>query len=282
MLIRKKLKRRLAMRALFGLLVLFFLLLPLAAAQITPQQALSAVEYSMAKWSVGSAELKKDGYEVSVLLERQEIFKVKVSAASVQEAQRTVGELLSKAELGSPITKKDIYEIPVLAASKEIAKLKVSAQTGEIITKREKTLWQKMKGGSPLGHSLGILGTAFVAVAQLYSLRKREVAVQRGSVKTWLKLHVCLGLLGPFLVLLHAGFPFEFKYAELFKEGFAGLSTYLMLIVVVSGFTGRYLYRRMDERGKRLFKRWRSVHIPLVGVLFFVIVVHIAKTLIKD
>ncbi len=103
-----------------------------------------------------------------------------------------------------------------------------------------------------------------------------------GTVKAWLSLHVYLGLLGPLLVLLHAGFPFEFKYAELFKAGLAGLSTYLMLIVVASGFIGRYLYRRMDERGRKLFRRWRSVHVPLVGVLFFVILLHIARTLLKD
>lgn len=193
-----------------------------------------------------------------------------------------MGEYLSKAEFGSPVLKKDVYEIPVIAASKEIAKLKVNAQTGDIITKKEKTLWQKMKGGSTIGYSLGIIGTALVVISQFYSLRKREMAIQKGSIKTWLKLHAYFGLLGPLLVLLHAGLPFEFKFAELFNAGTAGLSTYLMIIVVVSGFIGRYLYRLVDERGKKLFKYWRNVHIPLVGVLFFSIAIHIAKTLTGD
>ena len=178
--------------------------------------------------------------------------------------------------------KKDIYEIPVIAASKEIAKLRVNAQTGEIITRKGKTFWQKMKGGSTIGYYLGIIGTALVVISQFYSLRKREMAIQKGSIKTWLKLHAYFGLLGPLLVLLHAGLPFEFKYSELFNAGTAGLSTYLMIIVVVSGFIGWHLYRLMDERGKKLFKYWRDVHIPLVGVMFISIAIHIAKTLIED
>ncbi len=50
-----------------------------------------------------------------------------------------------------------------------------------------------------------------------------------------------------------------------------------MIIAVVSGFIGRYLYRLMDERGKRIFKYWRNVHAPLLGILFFSIAIHIAR-----
>ena len=266
----------------FVLLTLLLFLFPYAAAQVSPEDALSTAQNSITNWNVGSTELKENRYEVLVLLENREIFKIKVSAASAEEAQRIVGEYLSKAEFGSPVLKKDVYEIPVLATSGEIAKLKVNAQTGDIITKKEKTFWQKMKGGSTIGYSLGIIGTVLVVISQFYSLRKRDVAIQKGSIKTWLKLHAYFGLLGPLLVLLHAGLPFEFKYAELFNAGTAGLSTYLMIIVVVSGFIGRHLYRLMDEGGKKLFKYWRDVHIPLVGVMFISIAIHIAKTLIED
>ena len=203
----------------FVLLGLLFLFIPYVSAQIGPEEALSTVQYSIIKWNVGGTELKEDKYEVSVLLENREIFKIKVSAASAEEAQRITGEYLSKAEFGSPVLKKDIYEIPVIAASKEIAKLRVNAQTGEIITRKGKTFWQKMKGGSTIGYYLGIIGTALVVISQFYSFRKREIAIQKGSIKIWLKLHAYLGLLGPILVLLHAGLPFEFKYSELFNAG---------------------------------------------------------------
>ncbi len=95
-----------------------------------------------------------------------------------------------------------------------------------------------------------------------------------GSIKTWLNLHSYFGLIGFLLVMFHAGLPFQFRYNE-FDPG--TVSTYLMIIAVVSGFIGRYLYRRMDEGGKKIFKYWRDVHISLVGALFFSIAMHIIR-----
>lgn len=69
-------------------------------------------------------------------------------------------------------------------------------------------------------------------------------------------------------------YPFQFRYAE-FNAG--TVSLYLMIIAVVSGFIGRYLYRRMDERGKKIFKYWRDVHVPLVGILILSIAIHIVR-----
>jgi len=80
-----------------------------------------------------------------------------------------------------------------------------------------------------------------------------------GSIKTWLNLHAYFGMIGFLFVMHHAGFPFQFRYAD-FNAG--TVSTYLMIIAVVSGFIGRHLYRLMDERGKRIFKYWRDVHVP--------------------
>jgi H+/Cl- antiporter ClcA len=98
--------------------------------------------------------------------------------------------------------------------------------------------------------------------------------MQIGSIKTWLNLHTYFGLIGFFLVLFHAGLPFQFRYADL---NAGTVSLYLMIIAVISGFIGRYLYRRMDEKGKKIFKSWRDVHVPLVGVLIFFIVIHIVR-----
>ena len=95
-----------------------------------------------------------------------------------------------------------------------------------------------------------------------------------GSIKIWLNLHTYFGLIGLLLILLHAGLPFQFRYAD-FNAG--TVSLYLMIIAVISGFIGRYLYRRMDERGKKIFKYWRDVHVPLVGMLIFSIAIHIVR-----
>lgn len=96
-----------------------------------------------------------------------------------------------------------------------------------------------------------------------------------GSIKTWLNLHTYFGLIGFLLVVLHAGFPFQFRYAAI---NAGTVSTYLMIIAVISGFIGRYLYKRMDERGKKIFKYWRDVHVPLLGILFVTIAIHIVTT----
>jgi hypothetical protein len=95
-----------------------------------------------------------------------------------------------------------------------------------------------------------------------------------GSIKTWLNLHSYLSLIGFLLVLYHAGLPFQFKYADL-NPG--TMSTYLMIIVALSGLIGRYLYGLMDDGGKKMFKYWRDVHISLVGGLFFFITMHIIR-----
>ena len=49
----------------------------------------------------------------------------------------------------------------------------------------------------------------------------------------WLDFHIFTGIVGPFMVLLHS----SWKY-----NGLAGLVTLLMIIVVASGFIGRYIY----------------------------------------
>jgi hypothetical protein len=49
----------------------------------------------------------------------------------------------------------------------------------------------------------------------------------------WLQFHIFTGIVGPFLVLLHSAWSFR---------GLAGIVTLMMLIVVVSGFIGRYIY----------------------------------------
>lgn len=90
-------------------------------------------------------------------------------------------------------------------------------------------------GGQPFGHWLGILGTVLmVATETLYSLRKRTGLFGRlGPVRYWLSAHILMGVVGPFLVLMHTAFEFR---------GLAGLTFWLTTLVVGSGFLGRYLY----------------------------------------
>ena len=95
--------------------------------------------------------------------------------------------------------------------------------------------WQHIPAASEfIGHSLGILGFLLMMMTEtLYSLRKRSRSAKWGRMATWLEFHIFTGLVGPFLVFLHTSWKFN---------GLAGVVTLLMIIVVASGFVGRYIY----------------------------------------
>jgi cell division protein FtsB len=90
-------------------------------------------------------------------------------------------------------------------------------------------------GGHPVGYSLGILGALLmVSTETLYSMRKRIGWLKRaGPLRWWLSLHIFTGIVGPFMVLMHTGLKFQ---------GLAGLTMGLTVLVVASGFLGRYLF----------------------------------------
>jgi hypothetical protein len=95
-------------------------------------------------------------------------------------------------------------------------------------------VWTTPDGGHPFGHALGILGAGLMLMTEtLYSLRKRWHRFRIGQVRHWLSFHIFTGIVGPFLVFMHTGLEFR---------GLAGLTMFLTVLVVGSGFLGRYIY----------------------------------------
>ena len=94
-------------------------------------------------------------------------------------------------------------------------------------------------GGVPaasglMGHGLGIAGFALMLLTETaYSFRKRAMRKPRGSMRTWLRVHIVTGIVGPYLVVLHSAWSFN---------GLAGAVTAMTILVVASGFIGRYIY----------------------------------------
>lgn len=89
-------------------------------------------------------------------------------------------------------------------------------------------------GGHPFGHVLGVLGTVLMLMTEtLYSARKRLGVFNVGRMRHWLSFHIFTGIVGPALVLMHTGLAFR---------GLAGLTMFLTVLVVASGFLGRYIY----------------------------------------
>ncbi len=90
-------------------------------------------------------------------------------------------------------------------------------------------------GGKDLiRHWMGITGmTMMVMTETLYAFRKRVRWFKVGRLRGWLSFHIFTGIAGPSLVLTHTAFEFN---------GLAGLSMLVTLVVVGSGFLGRYFY----------------------------------------
>ena len=101
-------------------------------------------------------------------------------------------------------------------------------------------LMTQPSGSHPVGYSLGILGALLMASTEtLYSLRKRMNWLKRaGPLRWWLSVHIFTGIVGPFMVLMHTGLKFQ---------GLAGFAMALAILVVASGFFGRYLYNAIPR-----------------------------------
>ncbi|HPF36577.1 MAG TPA: hypothetical protein PLH84_14215 [Candidatus Krumholzibacteria bacterium] len=99
--------------------------------------------------------------------------------------------------------------------------------------------FRRFRPAGDIGHGLGILGSAMILLLLLYSVRKRSRRLQRaGSLKTWLRYHIFLGVAGPVLITLHTSFK---------VEGLVALSYWSMVAVALSGVLGRYLYQQLPR-----------------------------------
>lgn len=98
--------------------------------------------------------------------------------------------------------------------------------------------------GSAWGGVLGVSGASMMLVPLAYLVVKRvpplkRIVTRRISMPTLLAWHVYAGILGPILALLHTGHKFESPI---------GIAlTAMMLLVVLSGFTGRYLMSQFTQ-----------------------------------
>lgn len=109
-----------------------------------------------------------------------------------------------------------------------------------------------------LGHSLGVLGfLLMLATETLYSLRKRAIRRPWGRMRDWLRFHIFTGIVGPYLVLLHSAWEFR---------GLAGVVTLLTVIVVLSGFTGRYIYTAVPRTADGIVLEAEALQAEIAGL----------------
>lgn len=105
--------------------------------------------------------------------------------------------------------------------------------------------------GSGVGTAFGIAGALLMLIPLAYPIAKRipflhDRITKRVSLPALLALHAYAGILGPLLAMIHTGHKFD---------SMLGITlTAVMLLVVVSGFVGRYLlgYVNLEIKDKLL------------------------------
>ncbi len=154
-------------------------------------------------------------------------------------------------------------------------------------------IWERAvpAASSLFGHLIGVIGFILMLFTEtLYSFRKRSRRARWGSMNEWLQFHIFSGIVGPFMVLLHTSWKFN---------GLAGVTTLLTIVIVMSGFVGRYIYTRIPRtlggeelelthgtfqsealaKTRRLFAIWHAIHIPIGMALFTAAFIHIGAAL---
>jgi hypothetical protein len=135
---------------------------------------------------------------------------------------------------------------------------------------------------SVVGHWTGVIGFVVMLLAEtLYSIRKQVRNAAWGPMVGWLRAHIVMGVMGPYMVLLHSAMHFR---------GLAGIVMLLTVVVVVSGVVGRYIYTAIPREiegvdaerlaaARKALATWRSVHVPLTWALFATAFVHVIASL---
>lgn len=148
------------------------------------------------------------------------------------------------------------------------------------------------------GRSLGLVGTLFILTSFLYSARKRKY-IPWGNPKIFLRLHEVLAWLGSIMILVHGGVHFN--------AIIPWLPLAALVVVLVSGVTGRYLLKRALTivRSRRenlvqqglsskeiedhlfwdalvvdMMKKWRTAHFAFTSLFVFLTSLHVASIFI--
>jgi hypothetical protein len=120
-----------------------------------------------------------------------------------------------------------------------------------------------LRPSGPIGQTFGVVGAAMILVPFAYMIRKRLRRGSSASLRGWLEVHLFCGIVGPVLVTFHTSFKFN---------GIISTAYWSMVLVMLSGFVGRYLYIRIPRslRGVELTRgelneQADQLHDDLVG-----------------
>lgn len=153
-----------------------------------------------------------------------------------------------------------IFGLIFLTALVIFAALRIGADYyGTAIAARpQHPLHDVLKPSGIVGQGFGVFGALFCFLTLLYPLRKRWRWLENlGTPRTWFQFHVYFGIAGPLLATLHTTFKFG---------GVASICYWSMMLVMASGFVGRFLFALMprNQRGVMLSLQEIDAEIKIV------------------
>jgi hypothetical protein len=104
-----------------------------------------------------------------------------------------------------------------------------------------------LRSSGKYGLTFGAVGTLLLFINLTYLIRKSLAGITwLGSLRSWMSFHVFTGLLAGAMVLLHSTF--------LLRSALGTLAFWSMIIVLITGLTGRYIYAHTPRslKGKEL------------------------------
>lgn len=152
-------------------------------------------------------------------------------------------------------------------------------------------------GHTHAGHLTGWVGLGVILLGFGYSFRKRS-APERHWPKGWFRVHMVAGVLGPLLILVHAGNHFHALVPV--------LALLTMGLVVLSGITGQAVHymvlrtlhdqrRELAQQGlseeeidarlhtmaaqEKVFRFWQYLHTPVTITFLLLTLLHVGGAL---
>lgn len=118
-------------------------------------------------------------------------------------------------------------------------------------------LHQMLRPAGLWGHSVGIIATLFMLSNFLYVARKRLGWLKnRAHIRTWLTMHMFVGVMSPIVIIFHAAFQSNNMLAV-----FTGVA---LTVVVGTGVFGRFIFKMVPAADGKLIeldalkKSWRE------------------------
>ena len=113
---------------------------------------------------------------------------------------------------------------------------------------------------SNFSYNVGLLGGFTMLCSIFYALLKRIKFINAlGKNETWYYAHLICGIVGPLLIVFHTSFHI--------KSINSGVASFTLLIILLSGFFGRYIFTLLSYQAHRVYLQIGEIELALVSDL---------------